>query len=43
MNKKKIADFIIEYFADKGVDNMFVVYGAANGDLIDAFTRTKKN
>ena len=38
----KVADFIINYLADYGIDKMFVVYGAANGDLIDAFTRTKK-
>jgi len=39
--KIKVADYIIKFFADKGIDKMFVVYGAANGDLIDAFTRTK--
>ncbi len=38
----KIADFIINHLADCGIDRMFVVYGAANGDLIDAFTRTNK-
>jgi acetolactate synthase I/II/III large subunit len=38
----KVADFIINYFADYGIDTIFVVYGAANGDLIDAFTRTDK-
>ena len=36
----KVADYIIKYLADYGVDDMFVVYGAANGDLIDAFVRT---
>ena len=36
----KIADYIINKLADEGIDKMFVVYGAANGDLIDAFTRT---
>jgi len=35
-----LADYVISFLADKGIDNMFVVYGAANGDLIDAFTRT---
>lgn len=40
--KIKVADYIIKFFADKGIDKMFVVYGAANGDLIDAFTRIKK-
>ena len=38
----KVADFVINYLADYGIDCMFVVYGAANGDLIDAFTRTTK-
>ena len=38
----KVADFIINYLADCGIDKIFVVYGAANGDLIDAFTRTNK-
>ena len=43
MNMKiKVADYIIKFFADKGIDKIFVVYGAANGDLIDAFTRIKK-
>ena len=36
----KVADFIIRFFEEKGIDNIFVVYGAANGDLIDAFTRS---
>ena len=36
----KVADFIINTLAEQGIDKMFVVYGAANGDLIDAFTRT---
>ncbi len=40
--KIKVADLVIDFFAKKGIDKMFVVYGAANGDLIDAFTRTKK-
>lgn len=35
----KVADYIINFFAQKGIDKVFVVYGAANGDLIDAFTR----
>jgi len=38
----KVADFVINYLADQGIDRIFVVYGAANGDLIDAFTRTDK-
>jgi acetolactate synthase-1/2/3 large subunit len=36
----KVADFLIHSLAERGIDKMFVVYGAANGDLIDAFTRT---
>src|SRR3989344_7238446 len=38
----KVADFIINYLADKGIKDIFIVYGGANGDLIDAFTRTDK-
>ncbi|MBX7142826.1 MAG: thiamine pyrophosphate-binding protein [Oligoflexia bacterium] len=38
----KVADFVIQYLADCGISDIFVVYGAANGDLIDAFTRTEK-
>ena len=37
-----VADYIINYLADYGIKDVFVVYGAANGDLIDAFTRNKK-
>lgn len=35
----KAADYIITHLRDIGVKKVFVVYGAANGDLIDAFTR----
>ncbi len=38
----KVADFVINTLAERGIDRIFVVYGAANGDLIDAFTRTEK-
>lgn len=38
----KVADFVINYLGDYGIKEIFVVYGAANGDLIDAFTRTDK-
>src|SRR3989344_5632209 len=38
----KLADFIINYLAEKGIDKMFVVSGAANAYLIDAFSRTDK-
>lgn len=37
-----VADYIINYLANCGIKDIFVVYGAANGDLIDAFTRTNK-
>lgn len=42
MAVQKVADYVIDYIASKGIDKVFVVYGAANGDLIDAFTRTTK-
>jgi|TARA_B110000259_G_C14028859_1_gene405840 acetolactate synthase-1/2/3 large subunit len=35
----KISDYIINFLGDKGIDKIFVVYGAANGELIDSFTR----
>lgn len=38
----KLADYVINRLAEEGIDKIFVVYGAANGDLIDAFTRTNK-
>ena len=38
----KVADYIINYLADYGIKDVFVVYCAANGDLIDAFTRNDK-
>ena len=38
----KVADYIIDFFGNKGVKHIFEVYGAANGDLIDAFTRNDK-
>ena len=38
----KLADYVINYLADIGVSEVFVVYGAANGSLIDAFTRNNK-
>lgn len=40
--KIKVADYIINHLSNIGVDNVFVVYGAANGNLIDAFTRNDK-
>lgn len=38
----KLADYVINTLAQYGIDKVFVVYGAANGDLVDAFTRTNK-
>lgn len=38
----KVADYIIKYLENYGIREVFVVYGAANGDLIDAFTRMEK-
>ena len=38
----KVADYIINHFSEEGIKEIFVVYGAANGDLIDAFTRNNK-
>ena len=38
----KVADYIINYLADYGIKEVFVVYGHANGDLVDAFTRNDK-
>jgi len=40
--KIKAADYVINYLAEQGVREVFSVYGSANGDLIDAFTRTNK-
>ena len=40
--KKKVADYVIDHLAEQGIDKVFVVYGAANGSLIDAFTRNEK-
>jgi len=36
----KVADYIIKYLADYGIDDMFIVYGSANGDMVDSFVRT---
>ena len=41
-DKIKVADYIINHLSDIGVTDVFVVYGAANGNLIDAFTRNDK-
>jgi len=42
MKKIKLADYLINFYANKGIDTAFLVYGAANGDIVDAFTRNKK-
>jgi len=39
LSKIKVADYVINHLAEIGVSDVFVVYGAANGNLIDAFTR----
>jgi len=38
----RVADFLVDYLGDYGIAEMFVVYGAANADIVDAFTRTNK-
>lgn len=38
----KVSDFVINYLADRGIDTAFIVSGAANGNLIDAFLRNNK-
>lgn len=38
----KVADFVINYLGSYGIDTAFIVSGAANGNLIDAFSRTDK-
>ena len=36
----KVADFIINTLAERGIDKMFSSMAPPIGDLIDAFTRT---
>tara|TARA_R110002051_G_scaffold252066_2_gene311365 strand:+ start:572 stop:2416 length:1845 start_codon:yes stop_codon:yes gene_type:complete len=38
----KVADYIINHLSDIGIKEIFVVYGHANGDLVDGFTRNDK-
>ena len=38
----KLADYVINFLGDRGIDQVFVLYGSANGHLIDAFTRAEK-
>lgn len=40
--KMKVADYLVDYLANIGVKEMFFVYGAANADICDAFTRTTR-
>jgi len=37
-----VADYVINHLSEIGVKKVFVVYGAANGNLIDSFTRNEK-
>jgi acetolactate synthase-1/2/3 large subunit len=37
--RKKIADYIVDSIADYGIKDVFVVYGSANGDIVDGFVR----
>ena len=37
----KVADYIIEFFGERGVSDIFMLYGAANGHLVDGFTRSQ--
>ncbi|GAI31526.1 unnamed protein product, partial [marine sediment metagenome] len=37
----KLADYVIQYLRDIDIRKVFIVYGAASGDLIDAFSRIK--
>lgn len=39
---KGVCDFILDFLADHGITEVFEVYGAANANLIDAFTRTER-
>jgi len=38
----KLADYVMNYIADLGVKQVFLVYGAAIGDLVDYFTTTDR-
>lgn len=37
----KLADYVITFLRDAGIKKVFVVYGSAIGDLVDAFTRVE--
>ena len=38
----KVSDYILKFFVKKKIDKVFQVYGAATGELVDAFTRNNK-
>ena len=38
----KLADYVINFLGNQGIEDVFVLYGSANGHLIDAFTRAEK-
>ena len=40
-NKIKLADYLINRLAEYGIEEVFQVYGAATGHLVDAFVRAK--
>ena len=40
-NKIKVADYLINRLSEHGVKEVFQVYGAATGHLVDAFVRAK--
>ena len=42
MLNMKLADYVIEYLIELGVKQVFLVYGAAIGDLVDYFTKTDR-
>lgn len=38
----KLADYVINFLQEQGIKDVFLVYGSANADLVDAFTRNDK-
>jgi acetolactate synthase I/II/III large subunit len=36
----RLANYIMDFFKSKGIKDIFLVYGAANGDLVDACAET---
>lgn len=37
----KVADYIVKFLADKGIDTVWLVYGSAIGHLVDAFSKVQ--